>query len=167
MPIQYKKAKVKDLKFNDDDFLVFPTDYKIKMFPKTLKSFIPTSFEVFKELSNFIKVNNADVPKAFFFPPLGNLKLVTVVCVDEKKLIEYEDLFNSLNYINDDNGECNIYIMEEWFGDYLSNFEAFEYDLEKTFANEPCTIIIVNSTKDYKYDEPEKTESPTTSTNSE
>lgn len=155
MPIKYTKSKVKDLKFKEDDFLVFPTDYKIKMFPKTLRSLVPSSFEVFKELSTYIKVNNADVPKAFFFPPMGDLKIVTVVCVDDEKLISYDDLFNSLEYINEDNNECTIYICEEWFKDYLRNFEVFEFDLEKTFTDQECTIVIVNDLKDYNYDSEE------------
>lgn len=151
MTIKYTKSRVKDLKFKEDDFLVFPTDYKIKLFPKSLKSFIPNSFDIFKELSNYIKANNADVPKAFFFPQMGNLKIVTVVCVSEDKLIEYNDLFNSLEYINEDNESCTIYICEEWFTEYLQNFEAFEFDIERTFVNQNCTIVIVNNQKDYDY----------------
>lgn len=152
MTIKYATSSVRHLPLKPDDFIVFPTDYKIKTFPESLKVLIPHSFEVFKELSNFIKVNNSEIPKAFFFPVIDNLRIVTIVCINEDKLIDYKDLFHSLSYINEDNENCTIYICEEWFSKYLRNFEVFEYDLEKEFQDEDCIIKIINNIKDYKYD---------------
>lgn len=163
MAIEYKKIKLKEIKFKENDFLVFPTDYKIKLFPSNLKVIAPNSFEIFKELSNYIKMNNSDIPDAFFFPPFSDPNLVSIMCVGDDKLIAYESLFNSLKFIHSINDECTIYIMEEWFDEYLRNFEVFEFDIEKEFGKENCTITIVNESKGYNYNyEEEPSNEPTT-----
>lgn len=154
MAIKYIKHRLKDVRFRPEECIVFPTDDEIKLFPGTLKKLLPDSYSFLRQVREYVRSNDVGSPKAVFFPQqISHLLLVSIVCVDsQRKLMQYNNFFDSMEYLCEHGESETVYIFEELFKDYLVNFEAFEYDIETEFKDADITIVIVNEPKDYKYE---------------